>query len=52
MAYPKDEVELPKKENLIDGAGNKRVNRITKKGNFDGQWRGWGMQWNCQKRKF
>ena len=30
MACPRNEVELPEKENLIDDAGNKKVNRIPK----------------------
>jgi len=28
-------MELPKKEFLMDDVGNKKYNRITKKGNFD-----------------
>jgi len=32
----KNAIELPKKEDLMDGVGNKKYNGITKKGNFDG----------------
>ena len=36
----KNVIELPKKENLMDDAGGKKCNRITKKGNFDRWCRG------------
>ncbi len=40
MQETKNAVELPKKAILMDDAGDKKCNRITKKGNFDGWYRG------------
>ena len=48
----KNRIELPKKEVLMNCMGDKKCNRIAKKGNFDGLQRGQKMQQNYQKRKF